>query len=974
VSTTTGHIKAIITAENAQYMAKSRETRADSKALKAEVERNKPEIDADEKPFVAAVARAEAAQASLSDKVKKTVADLQAQVSKAGDAEATAIGKVRVAQAALDELRDGDSTPSALQLAVADERLAVAQRTLVQAQQRTETLTGRLAEANTKLAATTEDVVAVTDDAAKSHDTAAKSADKHGSAIGKLALAFVVANAAMLAGGLAAGAAVGVLPVMAVAAAAFLLSANEKVADSFSGLATTVVTDARAMAAPLQDDLVQASSDLAATWIKLRPAIHGLFEESQPAVRELTRGVSEFAENAVPGMLTAVSRSEPVMVGWRKFLSDTGAGFGAFFRNVSTDSESTGRDIAAFGSVIRTVLAAAGTVLQQLSTAFAPYAEDFARVFQKLMDVVTRLTAGALPVLASSLGIALDVLEALLNVLEPISGFLGTTVGVVLSAAAAWKVYGAAIALVARVPLTGALTASVAAAAPAGGILSRLGLGAAGAASGTGALAGALSPLGIALAATGLIMGAYLLEQQGINKGADAFVQGVTKGGDAAKKAVDDYSALKKGLADLTAQRDAYLAQQGATPDDASLGAMNDQIAGQTEKVDRAREKWDEYLASVGPVEQAQAKLNLAIAQFGKDSPQATSAAAAYRGEVSKQEAASRAAADAVKTHTDRINENLAMQLHAVGASLDYDSALLSLEQSQKALTQAVKDHGPASLEARTADNQYQQQLLATVDAIGVKVKAENASKTAAEVSTAVTQAQYGEILRLALAAGDDAPAGLQKMIAGMDGAALAAMGVTVKVKDTGEAIVTMPDGKEIVINGDNADAMKKIEQVNAATVLSKTLWIDAVIRNDARVAMSNGVGGMNDGGWVPGNGPDADDRMVPVTSKEFVVNRRAAAKWGPFLEMINSANGGDIRLPESGLKTGALGMADPSIPRARIPASSSSSAAGVGGSMAASSGRTVIIESLHMHQVRTLPTAEELQNVLHDVEVQYAS
>lgn len=971
MSTTTGHIKAIITADNAGYMAKSRETRADSKTLKTEVERNKPSIDADEKPFVAAVKRAEAAQASLSDKMKKTVADLQMQVSKAGDAEATALGKVRVAQAALDALRDSDSTPTALQLAAADERLAAAQRTLVQAQQRTVTITERLADANVKLAASTEEVVEANEEAAESHDVASVAAGRHAATLAKVAAGVLASSAAMLVGAAAAGAAAGLLPVVVVAAAAALLSSNDRMADSFRDLRDGVVTDARAMAAPLEDELVHASDDLAASWYRLRPALAGIFEDSQPAVRELTRGVTNFAENAVPGMADAVSRSQPVMVGWRKFLGETGRGLSDFFRNASSDSESTGRNIQAFGSVVRTVLSATGTVLQQLSTNFAPYADDFARVFQKLMDVVTDFSGGALPVLASALGVALDVLEAVLDVVEPIADELGAGVGVVLSAAAAWKVYGAAIALVSRVPLTAALTSSVAAAAPAGGVLARLGLGAAGAASGAGALAGALSPLGISLAATGLIMGAYLLEQQAINRGADSFVQGIAKGGDAAKAVMDKYVNLSNSIADLTAKRDAYLAAQGASADDANLGQLNDELFVMQENVDRTREKWDEYLASVGPVEQAQAELNFQIARYGKDSPQATAAAEAYRGAVSKQEAASRDAADAVKTHTDRMAENLAMSLQAAGASLDYETALLSLEQAQKNLNEALKTHGPASLEARTADNQYQQQLLATVDALGVKTAAENAGKSAAEISTAVTQAQYGEILRLAGAAGENAPAALQKMIASMDGAALAAMGVSVKVDEAGRAIVTMPDGKTIVIDGVNTDALKKIQEVNDKELLGKTLYITAVTRAADKIAADAGVGGMNDGGWVPGNGPDEDDRMAMLTSKEFVVNRRAAAKWGPWLEMINSANGGDIKMPEAA--TSALSMAVPSIPAARIPAPSSSATGGFGGG-SSMAGPRVVIENLHMHQVRTLPTAMELRNVLYDVELQYGS
>ena len=58
-------------------------------------------------------------------------------------------------------------------------------------------------------------------------------------------------------------------------------------------------------------------------------------------------------------------------------------------------------------------------------------------------------------------------------------------------------------------------------------------------------------------------------------------------------------------------------------------------------------------------------------------------------------------------------------------------------------------------------------------------------------------------------------------MISKMDGAALAAMGVTVKVDQAGRAVLSMPDGKKIVITGDNAEALRKIAEVNADKEMS---------------------------------------------------------------------------------------------------------------------------------------------------------
>jgi hypothetical protein len=962
--TTTGRIQAILGADITELLRKFRQGKTESKAFKSAVERDKPDIDANEKPFVAAVSRAAAAKDALDAKIRKTVADLEVQLSKAGTVEANALGKVRIAQAALNALREKGSAP-AERLLAAEERLAAAERALTQAQEAGERVATRLGEQRAKLANVSEQVVEALDSEADGHTKAVAAVVRHGAALKVFTLASAGSTAAMLAGGIAAGAVVAALPVAAIAAAAVLLSSNRAVADSFSDLADDVGADAREMAAPLENELIAAALELRATWGQNRGLLAGIFRDSEPAVRELSRGVNDLVGNSLPGISDAVRDSQPIMAGWRRFLGDTGTGVSEFFRNASRDAESTGRNVAAFGEIVRTVLSFAGRLVSRLSSEFAPHADQFADTIDRTLDVVMRFADGALPVFSTALGVLLDVADAVLDVLEPIAETVGSGIGLVLSGAAAWRAYSAALQLVGKSSITSALTQTALSAAPLPGLLGKIGVGAGGAAAGTGALGAAFSPLGISLAATALLMGTYLLQQQKIDQGADRFVQGILKGGEAAQNAARDYAALQKGLADLVAKRDEWNATdaaQAAGPDDAVGAKMNDQIFAMTQNVDAAKKKWDEYLASVGPVEQAQAKLNLAIAQYGKDSPQATAAGAAYRAEISKQEAASKAAADAVKSHTDSINENLALQLKAAGAGLDYEASLLSLESAQKNLNEAVKTHGKDSLEARTANNQYQQQLLATVDAIGAKVAAENAHLSASELSTKVTQAQYGEILRLAAAAGTNAPAALQKMIGSMDGAALAAMGVTVKVDQAGRAVLTMPDGKKIVITGENAEALRKIAEVNAAEVRSKTLYLNLVTRADTKQAADWLTGGLNDGGWVPGNGPDRDDRLVPLTSKEFVVNRRAAAKHGRLLEAINASEGGDVRMPESALA---------SLPMPRTPAtlaataggSSSSSSSGSGGS-----GRAVHIGQINLTEIKTMPSKRWIADTLTDI------
>ncbi|GAB2964514.1 hypothetical protein [Saccharothrix stipae] len=964
MSTTVGHIRGIVTLDTSGYKAKSAETRADAKTLKADVEAQKPKLDADAAPFVEAVAKAEAAQASLNAKVEKTITGLELKMAAAADAQETALGRVRTAQAALDALRSAENVP-AERLTAAEEKLAAALRGVAAAERNAADITAQLTAARTQ-------AIPVVEQEAEAEDEAAAATVAHTAAKLGLVKAIGALPAILAAVGAATGAAA-LLPAVGVAvAAAMILKSNEAVSDSYSDLAGQIVRDAQAMAAPLEGDLVDAAGEFALAWSELRPEVRQLFADASPAIAELTRGVTGFARGAVPGMAEAVSRSGPIVEGWGDLFTEVGEGVGEFFENATNDAESTGRVVSDFGGVLRSVLGGTGTLFQSATTAFAPYSAQFSALVQQAISLLTQLADGALPALMSSAGLVMDVLSGVLDLIEPISGAVGTSIGVVLSAAAAWRIYSGALDLVAKASVASALTSTVVAATPLPDKMDKAGKATGAAAGAMGMLTKAASPLGIALATVGVLAGTYLTQQQAIEKGADSFVQNLLKGGDAARAQMQEFRAATDQLARLKAARDAWANSPDAIAagaDDVQLGKMNDAIFEQQQAVDAATTAWNEHLAELGPVQRTQAELNLAVAQYGKSSSEAEAAGAAYRSEVEKQEQAQRDAAAATQSHTDKIAEQLGMTMAASAAGLNYESSLLNTERAQKAAADATREHGAGSLEARTANNAYATQLLVTVDALGKKVAAENAGKSASEVARLVTEAQYKEILRLAGAAGNDAPAALRNMIASMDAATLASMGVTARVNETGQAVYSLPGGKEVVLTGDNTDAVRKIQEVNDKQLLAKTLFINVVTRADSKVAAANSADpGMNDGGWVPGDGPDRDDRLVPLTSKEFVVNRRAAAKWGRFLEAINQANGGDVRIPETDLAR---------VPMARMPSTATSTPPGIAGGDgaalfgSAAPGRTTNVY-VNMHAIKTLPTAKELRDVLHDAEVIY--
>jgi hypothetical protein len=89
----------------------------------------------------------------------------------------------------------------------------------------------------------------------------------------------------------------------------------------------------------------------------------------------------------------------------------------------------------------------------------------------------------------------------------------------------------------------------------------------------------------------------------------------------------------------------------------------------------------------------------------------------------------------------------------------------------------------------------------------------------------------------------------------------------------------------------------------------------------------------LNDGGLVPGAGPDRDSVPAVLTPGEFVVKRSAAQRNLPLLEAINRSAGGDVQMA-------AMGMA------ALSPSADGGWPAGsAGGGTAAAPAQRIVIE-----------------------------
>lgn len=161
--------------------------------------------------------------------------------------------------------------------------------------------------------------------------------------------------------------AIAAIPAAIIAASAVLLSNNAQVAGSFSTLSGDVVADAKQMAGVLAGPLVGASSDLRSSWERLRPSAQALFRATAPEVETLTGAVTDLAEGAMPGLVTAAKSAHPALLGVRVLSGEAGKGLGEFFANASKGSTGAGQGMTVFAGTLRMVEARAGTLFANLA-------------------------------------------------------------------------------------------------------------------------------------------------------------------------------------------------------------------------------------------------------------------------------------------------------------------------------------------------------------------------------------------------------------------------------------------------------------------------------------------------------------------------------------------------------------------------------------------------------------------------------
>lgn len=492
-------------------------------------------------------------------------------------------------------------------------------------------------------------------------------------------------------------------------------------------------------------------------------------------------------------------------------------------------------------SAVDAFLPGIDAVGRALSTSIGNFARSGA--LREAADAISDLAQSVAPLAAQLGGVAASALTSFAGAgkiaagaLAPIAGLvagvlsaLGPLPGIVLAAVVAFKALSSA----AVVNVMTALTARVAAAGVAltqlqARMTGTLGPGnAAGAA--TARLTGALQKMGSALPLAGVALIALGAAYEEFGSTAEANAAKVISGSQSVAQAIAaEQKQVEHGQAfwfSAAQQQEAY-----------------------AQAADNVRAKIQEQYNALSPfqklqadVAMAQADLNDAVAQYGAKSPEATAAAAALAGATDRLKGAQTGAADAAKTHEQRLQELADTMSAQANTALAYEQAVRRTADAQKAASDALKASGANS-------DEYKSAVLDLAVAINSQAEAARKQAEALGGTEAGARAYSTEILKaanLSTTAGRDAFA---KLAGGLDDAGLAALSATAKMSGLRTEVVTLPDGRKVtvVVEADRSkldtvkqgvDELTRQKYVGTVTILGESSGLRGEITRSVQLA-----------------------------------------------------------------------------------------------------------------------------------------
>lgn len=718
----------------------------------------------------------------------------------------------------------------------------------------------------------------------------------------------------------------------------------EQVSNSWIDTANVVQHGITALSAGYEGPLVNASEMVRKAFVQSTGQIERGMTNAAGAVESLTGSAISLGQNALPGVVVASGRLGPVLSGVNSLLGNVGTGFSEMAVNASEGNEGARRGLVILGDTLRTTEARVGTIAANFANASAGPLNSFRYTLDQVTGALVDASAqgsavnGFLGGFTTSTSGAITVARGLfsaINALPPQVAQLGGAVS-------------ATSMILSRVGIDGGkgfegLGAKVRAA---GKDLEGTEKFAAKAGTAVGGLAaGALNPAALAVGA--LSLGLLVLGDSQEKAAAAAAehrenVRQLTDAIRADNGALGEHTATNianalasknasnnlniagvamgsatvaamgnaKAMRDVTQQSNQWiqgLADQGiiAQKNANGLKGINQGLlenGGTYEDVAQKVAGFNESLASLHP--ELQRQLQALLNGTGAIGEQAKATREAYAGYLLQEQGltglteAQIKARDATTEHTKAIYDQQ-------NAELGYRGAVQSTKEAQDAYNKIVKDGKQNTDEGARAllalENAMSQQEQAAYNAAYASSTATTENGKLKDATTALNR----ETVNLANGFTGPLPASLQNTISRMGVTEAKAAGLKVGVNKLGEAVYTLPNGKEIKLEANSQQAKDAIadvqRQINALRDKTVTLTINQTttysgtsrgptgsLTGSARFSATGGPlarapirklagGGLVDarafmvdvraGGRVPGSGGGRQDNILARTS-----------------------------------------------------------------------------------------------------------
>lgn len=224
-----------------------------------------------------------------------------------------------------------------------------------------------------------------------------------------------------------------------IGVAAAAQASNQQVQQAYKGLWQDVVTVTRNSTDELVPTFVAAANQMDAAVQSLGPQLEQTFAAAGPGILALSRGVTDAATNAVPGLTTAMQNSLPVMEGASLLMAQLGTSAGQGLADLSQHADALGTDLQSVGSIVSSVLGTAIDIVGALAEAWADSSGSINGAFAGMAGTISGLVQGVLPAFTAALSAAAQIIKGITDVLGPLAPILGAVGGAALVAWAAFK-------------------------------------------------------------------------------------------------------------------------------------------------------------------------------------------------------------------------------------------------------------------------------------------------------------------------------------------------------------------------------------------------------------------------------------------------------------------------------------------------------------------------------------------------------